>query len=43
MSTSLMCTKGFQIANAKAHVFSDSVLCVGTMGDDPIAIWKIKI
>ena len=33
----------YQITNAKAYVFSDSVLCVGTMGDDPIATWKSKI
>ena len=27
MSTSLMCEKAYQITNAKAYVFSDSVLC----------------
>ena len=43
MSTSLWCSKAYQITNAKAHVFSDSVLCVGKMGDDPIATWKSKI
>ena len=30
------------ITNAKTYVFSDSVLCVGKMGDDPIATWKSK-
>ena len=43
MSTSLLCSKAYQISNAKAHVFSDSVLCVGTLGDDPIATWRSKI
>ena len=43
MSTSLLCSKAFQITNAKAYVFSDSVLCVGKMGDDPIATWTSKI
>ena len=40
MSTSLLCSKGYQITNAKAYVFSDSVLCWGTMEDDPIATWN---
>ena len=40
MSTSLLCSRAHQITNAKTHVFSDSVLCVGKMGDDPIATWK---
>ena len=39
----LLCSRAYQITNAKAHVFSDSVLCVGKMGDDPIATWKSKI
>ena len=43
MSTSLLCEKAYQITNAKAYVFPDSVLCVGKMGDDPIATWKNKI
>ena len=43
MSTRLLCEMAYRIANAKTHVFSDSVLCVGTMGDDPIATWKSKI
>ena len=36
-STSLLCSRAFQITNAKIYIFSDSVLCVGKMGDDPIA------
>ena len=43
MSTSLLCQKACQITNAKTYVFSDSVLCVEKMGDDPIATWKSKI
>ena len=43
MSTSLLCEKAYRITNAKVHVFSDSVLCVGKIGDDPIATWKSKI
>ena len=43
MPTSLLCKKAYQITNAKTYVFSDSVLCVGKMGDDPIATWKSKI
>ena len=42
-STSLLCTRANQISNTKTYVFSDSVLCVRKMGDDPIATWKSKI
>ena len=41
-STSLLCSRANQITNAKTYVFSDSVLCVRKMGDDPIATWKDK-
>ena len=40
MSTSLLCSKAYQITNAKAYVFSDSLHRVGKM--DPIATWKSK-
>ena len=43
MSTSLLCVKACRITNAKTYVFSDSVLCVGKMGDDPIETWKSKV
>ena len=43
MSTSLLYSKAHQITNAKAYVFSDSVLCVGKMGDHLVATWKSKI
>ena len=39
MSTSFLCSRAYQITTAKAYVFSDSVLCVGSVGDDPIATW----
>ena len=42
MSTRLLCSKAYQYTNAKACVFSGSVLSVGKMGDDPIATWKRK-
>ena len=32
MSTSLLCSKAYRITNAKACVFSDSVLCAGKNG-----------
>ena len=43
ISTSLLCEQAYRFTNAQTHVFSDSVLCVGKMGDDPIATWKSKI
>ena len=42
-STSLVCSRAYQITNAKTYIFFDSVLCVGKMGDDPIAAWKNEI
>ena len=42
-STSLLCSRAYQITNAKTYIFSDSVLCVGKMGDDTIAVWKNKV
>ena len=43
MSTSLLCEKVYQLTNAKTYIFSDSVLCVGKMGDHPIATWRSRI
>ena len=34
---------GVVVDVAKVCVFSDPVLCVGEMGDDPNAAWKNKI
>ena len=42
MSTSLLCSRACRITNAKTYIFSDSVLCVGKMGDGPIATWRSK-
>ena len=43
MLTSLLCEQAYRFTNAQTYVFSDSVLCVGKMGHDPIATWKSKI
>ena len=43
MSTSLLHSRAYQYSTAKAYVFSDSVLCLGKMGDDSIKTWKSKI
>ena len=43
MSTSFLCSRAYQVTNAKTYVLSDSVLCVEKMGDDPIATWKRQI
>ena len=43
MSASLLCSKAYRTTNSKTYVFSDAVLNVVKMGDDPIAIWKSKI
>ena len=43
MSTGLLHSRAYQYSTAKAHVFSDSVLCLGKMGEDPIESWKSKI
>ena len=42
-STRSLCSRAHKITNAKTYIFSDSVLCVGKIGDDPIATWKSKI
>ena len=36
-STSLLCSKAYQITNSKTYIFSDCVLCGRKMGDDPSA------
>ena len=43
LSTSLLHSRAHQYATAKVHVFSDLVLCLGGMGDDPNQSWKNKI
>ena len=43
VSTSLLYSRAHQYSTAKAYVFSDSVLCLGKMGDGPVESWKSKI
>ena len=43
MSTSLLHNRAYQYSTAKVYVFSDSVLCLGKMGNDPVESWKSKI
>ena len=40
ISTRLLHSRAYQCGNAKVHVFSDSVLCLGKMGHDPVESWK---
>ena len=42
-STGLLCDKVLEISNAKTYVFADSVLCLGSIGDQPVEAWKNKI
>ena len=42
-STTLPCDKAIEITNAKTYVFSDSVLCLGSISDQPIEAWTNKI
>ena len=41
--TTLSCDRGVQIANSLTYVFSDSVLCPGTLSDRPVEAWKERI
>ena len=43
MSISLLISRAYQYSNAGAYVFSDSVLCLGEMGDDLVESWKRQI
>ena len=43
MSTSLLHSRAYQYSTAKVYVFSDSVLCLGKMGDNPVESWKKQI
>ena len=42
-STTLLCDKAIEITNAKTNVFANSVLCLGSMSDQPVEAWKNKI
>ena len=43
ISTRLLRSRAHQYSTAKVYVFSDSVLCLGKMGDDPDKSWKNKM
>ena len=43
ISTNLLHSRAYQYANAKVYVFSDSVLCLGRIGDNPVGSKKKKI
>ena len=43
MSTSLLHSRAYQCSTAKVYVFSDSVLCLGKMGDNLVESWKKQI
>ena len=43
LSTSLLHSRAHQYATVKVYVFSDSVLCLGRMGDNPIESWKNQV
>ena len=42
-STIPLCDKAIEISNAKSFVFADSVLCLGSMRDQPVEAWKNQI
>ena len=43
VSTNLLHRRAYQFPTAKVYVFSDSVLCLGKMGDNPVESWKKQI
>ena len=43
VSTSLLHSRAYQHSTAKVYVFSNSVLCLGKMGDNPVVSWKKQI
>ena len=43
VSTSLLHSRAYQYSTAKVHVFSDSVLCLGKMEDNPVESCKKQI
>ena len=43
VSTSLLHRRAYQYATAKVYVFSDSVLCLGKIGNNPVESWKKQI
>ena len=43
LTTILLCNNFFEITDAKTHVFTNSMLCQGSMSDQPVEAWKNKI
>ena len=43
LSTSLLHCRAHQYATVKVDVFSDSLLCLGKMGDNPVDSWKKQV
>ena len=43
VSTSLLHSRAYPSSTARGYVFSDSVLCLGKMGDGPVESWKRQI
>ena len=41
--TTLLTHRSVQFATAKTYVFSDSVLCLGGISDEPVKAWERKI
>ena len=41
--TTLLTNRAVQFATAKTYVFSDSVLCLGGISDDPVQAWESRI
>ena len=43
ISTSLLHSRAYQCSTTKVYAFSDSVLCLGKMGDNPVESWQKQI
>ena len=41
--TTLLIDRAVRLTTAKAYVFSDSVLCIGRISENPVSAWKEKI
>ena len=41
--TTLLTDRAVECATAKTFVFSDSVLCLGGMSDEPVGVWESRI
>ena len=41
--TTLLADRAVQFATANTYVFSDSVLCLGGISDEPVKAWESRI